>query len=810
MSWREFSFVEGNSRKFWNIELSEHAVTVHFGRIGTAGRQHTKEFASPHKAEAAYEKLVAEKLAKGYRERPAKLKKTPAQSLALTRYRVGQRWSFKTDVPNIHPVLQILMVEEHPHKGVFCYLDIKFRRAITEIRGGSYGVIPGIELFLTAEALDRSLDQLVDAKAPLPDHYGSTGEFTATPESWLQDEKTDIDDSTLEEAILRHLGQVFPAKVAREMGWPIPPKARKGSRPPAPPEQGFSPAELQEVAREEQSLPMAKAIARGDLKQVRALIRANPAVVNTPLWIDPGAEDLNPAGTKEAPPLHYAAAHGNWKVVELLLELGANIDTPSEEGWTPLFVAARAAHVGTDHAEQVVQVLERHGAALDLNSAIYLRRFDWVKQHLRTHKRAVREAPDSGSLIEDTLAMTEARRMDEADEDDPDDEPEAAEAIYADAREILELLLDRGADPNGRAGSALFYAVQMPDASITRVLLERGADPNRGLAEGSGAYLPEMAASEEVRQLLKRHGAREDPYHTRRNYPAKGYVSIWLGRFGSKRRFTDYTTDPDMSDRVPDECFKEDFGVDVFDGGSYEEYFAPKPMAIDKLLARFSSSDSFTPAAVAKAKAVGWGSANCAALIYDFGYEADTRKVRRDCPMKFIGAFPYWDEERLDNFLERGKYAQALTEINKAIELFPNSEDYMMTRGWIQEQLGKYALAKADYEQAVRLGGGGDAANESANNLAWILATAPASELRDAARALKLALGACKVSRWKDPSHLGTLAAAYANDGQFEEAISWQEKAIALEKGRKEKTELRATLKLYRAGQPYRLPRRSK
>ena len=99
--------------------------------------------------------------------------------------------------------------------------------------------------------------------------------------------------------------------------------------------------------------------------------------------------------------------------------------------------------------------------------------------------------------------------------------------------------------------------------------------------------------------------------------------------------------------------------------------------------------------------------------------------------------------------------------------------------------------------------------SESVNNLAWILATAPASEMRDAARAVKLALRACKVSRWKAPSHLGTLAAAYANNGQFEEAISWQEKALALEKGRAEKAEFRAALKLYRAGQPYRLPRRS-
>src|SRR5262249_39363244 len=163
----------GTARKFWKIALSENAVTVHSGRAGASGRKQTKEFASPHTAQAAYERLIAEKLGKGYRELPAKLKPPPARSLARTRYRVGQRWSFRTDVPNIQPVLQILMVEEHPRKGVFCFLDIKFRRAITEKRGGSYGVIPGIQLNLTAGALDRCLDQLVDARAPLPDQFDS-------------------------------------------------------------------------------------------------------------------------------------------------------------------------------------------------------------------------------------------------------------------------------------------------------------------------------------------------------------------------------------------------------------------------------------------------------------------------------------------------------------------------------------------------------------------------------------------------------------------------------------------------------------
>src|SRR5262249_46293036 len=151
--------------------------------------------------------------------------------------------------------------------------------------------------------------------------------------------------------------------------------------------------------------------------------------------------------------------------------------------------------------------------------------------------------------------------------------------------------------------SPLFDAVQLRDPAIAKLLLERGADPNRGLAAGEAIYLPEIANSEETRQLLKRHGAKEDPYHPRRDFYAKGYVSIWLGRFGFERQFTDYPTDPESRKKVADESFKEDFGVDVYDGDSYEEYFSPKPLAVGKLLARFSNCDSFMPAAVGKAKA---------------------------------------------------------------------------------------------------------------------------------------------------------------------------------------------------------------
>lgn len=68
MSRREFQLVEGTSKKFWAIELNGKSHTVNFGRIGTAGQTQTKDFTSEADAKTAYDKLIAEKVKKGYTE----------------------------------------------------------------------------------------------------------------------------------------------------------------------------------------------------------------------------------------------------------------------------------------------------------------------------------------------------------------------------------------------------------------------------------------------------------------------------------------------------------------------------------------------------------------------------------------------------------------------------------------------------------------------------------------------------------------------------------------------------------------------
>src|SRR3954462_4420936 len=65
---RTFEFSEGASNKFWRIELSGNRTTVTFGKIGTAGQTQVKDHADAAAAQKEHDKLVAEKLKKGYRE----------------------------------------------------------------------------------------------------------------------------------------------------------------------------------------------------------------------------------------------------------------------------------------------------------------------------------------------------------------------------------------------------------------------------------------------------------------------------------------------------------------------------------------------------------------------------------------------------------------------------------------------------------------------------------------------------------------------------------------------------------------------
>jgi hypothetical protein len=90
------------------------------------------------------------------------------------------------------------------------------------------------------------------------------------------------------------------------------------------------------------------------------------------------------------------------------------------------------------------------------------------------------------------------------------------------------------------------------------------------------------------------------------------------------------------------------------------------------------------------------------------------------------------------------------------------------------------------------------------NGLAWILATCPDAKYRDGKRAVEAARRSGELSGWRGVNAPGTLAAACAEDGDFDAAVQWQGRANGLYPGGKEKADGEARLKLYQAKTPYR------
>jgi membrane associated rhomboid family serine protease len=90
------------------------------------------------------------------------------------------------------------------------------------------------------------------------------------------------------------------------------------------------------------------------------------------------------------------------------------------------------------------------------------------------------------------------------------------------------------------------------------------------------------------------------------------------------------------------------------------------------------------------------------------------------------------------------------------------------------------------------------------NEYAWILATSPDDSLRNPQDAVHYATLACEKDEYKNSDDLDTLAAAYAADNQFDQAVTWEQKAIALNSDAPALDELKAHLKLFQSQKPYR------
>lgn len=97
------------------------------------------------------------------------------------------------------------------------------------------------------------------------------------------------------------------------------------------------------------------------------------------------------------------------------------------------------------------------------------------------------------------------------------------------------------------------------------------------------------------------------------------------------------------------------------------------------------------------------------------------------------------------------------------------------------------------------------------NNLAWLRATCPDPQFRDGAEAVRLAESLVAVPEKATASNWDTLAAAYAEAGQFDRAVASAKKALAAAMAAQGADttnieRIRGRLESYRRGEPYREP----
>ncbi len=123
-----------------------------------------------------------------------------------------------------------------------------------------------------------------------------------------------------------------------------------------------------------------------------------------------------------------------------------------------------------------------------------------------------------------------------------------------------------------------------------------------------------------------------------------------------------------------------------------------------------------------------------------------------------------------------GSYDFAIADFSTAIRLEPNNGTTYRFRAHSWSAKKDYRNALADYRESIRLN---PQDSDSYNGAAWILATCSNLALRNPNLSLEYAQKACAMDGWKEPAFLGTLAAACAANDNFEEAVKWQEKALA-------------------------------
>ncbi len=154
--------------------------------------------------------------------------------------------------------------------------------------------------------------------------------------------------------------------------------------------------------------------------------------------------------------------------------------------------------------------------------------------------------------------------------------------------------------------------------------------------------------------------------------------------------------------------------------------------------------------------------------------------------------------------LEKGELDSAIQVCRSALLLRPSDADCHTTLAIALEEKSNPAEAIQHYQKALELA---PSSVSTLTNLAWLLATSPDASVRNGLKAVQLAKQADRLVGGTNTIALRTLAAAYAENGEFANAIKTARSAMQLARMHGEDTlitDLDQQIALYQLGMPYR------
>ena len=161
---------------------------------------------------------------------------------------------------------------------------------------------------------------------------------------------------------------------------------------------------------------------------------------------------------------------------------------------------------------------------------------------------------------------------------------------------------------------------------------------------------------------------------------------------------------------------------------------------------------------------------------------------------------------RGDIYMRQHKWDLALADFNRALTVCPSFLLAAITRAEVYRHTGKYDKALAQLDQIINLHPRIHTDALARSDRAWIYATCPNPAFRNGKQAVADADAACHIDSWDTWDYIDTLAAAYAETGDFEKAIKFEEKAIHKARGDPDAVkDAQERLALYQQHRPFRL-----